>query len=118
MASERWPLAFLEPVLQDLDVNRKVPPFRGAAFMDDARYPVASIEERSAGHALRQLLRHLDEPDGALDGEGGDEAGSDVEAVSGRPTGISNRGRGIASRDRTRHGIKLEIFGCRNPVLE
>ena len=38
--------------------------------------------------------------------------------ISRRPTGISDRRHRIAGRDRMRYGIKLEIFGCGNLMIE
>ncbi len=118
LTREALSLAFLEPVLQLHDVYGKVTTFLRSALVDDARYREVGIKEWSARHALGQLLSDFDELDSALHGDSADDAGSDVEWVSGRPTGISYRRRGIAGRDRMRCGIKLEVLGLWNLVIE
>jgi hypothetical protein len=61
--------------LQLLYVNGEIAPFIRTAFVDDARYCVIGIKERSPRHARCQLLRDFDKLHAALDGEGTDKPG-------------------------------------------
>ena len=59
---------FVEPDLQQLNIDGKVPSFIRSTFVNGSSYSVVSVEQRTSRHALRQLLGHLDQLNAVFNG--------------------------------------------------
>src|SRR5258708_28562682 len=68
------------------------------------------IEQRTAGHALRELLRHLDHLNGAFGGQRRYRSGSDVDFVAWAKARKSERRRVVAGFERAFRYLKFVVL--------
>ena len=79
--------------------------------MIDSGYVAILVEQRTAGHARRELLRDLDHRNGALHGQRRYQSGSNVDLVAWAKARKSERRRVVAHSKRSLRYIQLVVLG-------
>lgn len=100
-----------QPIGQRFDVHGEIPGLARSALMIYSGDRAVLVEQRPARHALRELLSHFDQRDGALRGQRRYRSVSDVDLVARPEARKSERRRVIASLERTLRYIEVVVLG-------